>query len=84
MGAHVAETVVKLMLQSGIGVCNSRVLILGLAFKENCPDLRNTRVVDIIDALREYRIRVDGWPVRSVDAMLTLGANSGTIGDDGC
>jgi len=59
MGAHVAETVVKLMLQSGIGVCNSRVLILGLAFKENCPDLRNTRVVDIIDALREYRIRVD-------------------------
>jgi UDP-N-acetyl-D-galactosamine dehydrogenase len=59
MGAHVAETVVKLMLQSGIGVCNSRVLILGLAFKENCPDLRNTRVVDIIDALHEYSIRVD-------------------------
>ena len=59
MGAHVAETVVKLMLQSGIGVCNSRVLILGLAFKENCPDLRNTRVVDIIDALREYSIHVD-------------------------
>ena len=59
MGAHVAETVVKLMLQSGIGVCNSRVLILGLAFKENCPDLRNTRVVDILDALREYSIHVD-------------------------
>ncbi len=59
MGAHVAETVVKLMLQSGIGVCNSRVLILGLAFKENCPDLRNNRVVDIIDAVREYSIRVD-------------------------
>ena len=59
MGAHVAETVVKRMLQSGIGVCNSRILILGLAFKENCPDLRNTRVVDIIDALREYSIRVD-------------------------
>jgi len=59
MGAHVAETVVKLMLQSGIGVCNSRILILGLAFKENCPDLRNTRVVDIIAALREYRLSVD-------------------------
>ncbi len=40
MGAHVAETVVKLMLQSGIGVCNSRILVLGFAFKENCPDLR--------------------------------------------
>jgi UDP-N-acetyl-D-galactosamine dehydrogenase len=59
MGAHVAETVVKLMLQNGIGVCNSRVLVLGLAFKENCPDLRNTRVVDIIQALREYNIAVD-------------------------
>ncbi|QVL50199.1 MAG: nucleotide sugar dehydrogenase [Thiocapsa sp.] len=59
MGAHVAETVVKLMLQSGIGVCNSRILVLGLAFKENCPDLRNTRVIDIILALREYNIAVD-------------------------
>ena len=59
MGAHVAETVVKLMLQTGIGVCNSRILVLGLAFKENCPDLRNTRVIDIIQALREYNIAVD-------------------------
>ncbi|CRI68157.1 Vi polysaccharide biosynthesis protein; putative UDP-glucose 6-dehydrogenase [Thiocapsa sp. KS1] len=59
MGAHVAETVVKLMLQSGIGVCNSRILVLGFAFKENCPDVRNTRVIDIILALREYNIAVD-------------------------
>jgi UDP-N-acetyl-D-galactosamine dehydrogenase len=59
MGAHVAETVVKLMLSHGIGVCRSRILVLGLAFKENCPDLRNTRVVDIIDSLREYSIQVD-------------------------
>ncbi|MBK1646552.1 nucleotide sugar dehydrogenase [Thiocapsa imhoffii] len=59
MGAHVAETVVKLMLQRGIGVCGSRILVLGLAFKENCPDLRNTRVVDILAALGEYRIAVD-------------------------
>jgi UDP-N-acetyl-D-galactosamine dehydrogenase len=68
MGAHVAETVVKRMLQSGIGVCHSRILVLGLAFKENCPDLRNTRVVDIIDALREYSIRVevhDPWVDRA-------------------
>ena len=57
MGAHVAETVVKLMLQSGIGVCNSRVLILGLAFEENCPDLRNTREVDII-----YPLGALCWP----------------------
>ncbi|SDW03875.1 nucleotide sugar dehydrogenase [Thiocapsa roseopersicina] len=59
MGAHVAETVVKLMLKSGIGVCNSRILVLGFAFKENCPDVRNTRVLDIIQALREYNIAVD-------------------------
>jgi len=59
MGAHVAETVVKLMLNSGIGVCHSRILVLGLAFKENCPDLRNTRVIDIIQALRDYNIAVD-------------------------
>jgi UDP-N-acetyl-D-galactosamine dehydrogenase len=59
MGAHVAETVVKLMLQSGIGVCHSCILVLGLAFKENCPDLRNTRVVDIIQALRDYAIAID-------------------------
>jgi UDP-N-acetyl-D-glucosamine/UDP-N-acetyl-D-galactosamine dehydrogenase len=61
MGAHVAETVVKLMLQSGIGVCHSRILVLGLAFKENCPDLRNTRVIDIIQALRDYNIAVDTY-----------------------
>ncbi|WP_295583243.1 nucleotide sugar dehydrogenase [uncultured Lamprocystis sp.] len=59
MGAHVAETVVKLMLRTGIPVCNSRILVLGFAFKENCPDLRNTRVIDIILALRDYTIAVD-------------------------
>jgi UDP-N-acetyl-D-galactosamine dehydrogenase len=59
MGAHVAETVVKLMLQYGIGVCHSRILVLGFAFKENCPDLRNTRVIDILSALSEYSITVD-------------------------
>jgi UDP-N-acetyl-D-glucosamine/UDP-N-acetyl-D-galactosamine dehydrogenase len=59
MGSHVAESVVKLMLRKGIRVCNSRVLVLGLAFKENCPDIRNTRVIDIIRALRDYAITVD-------------------------
>jgi UDP-N-acetyl-D-galactosamine dehydrogenase len=49
------------MLRHRIGVCNSRVLVLGLAFKENCPDLRNTRVGDIIDSLWEYGIAVDAY-----------------------
>ncbi len=59
MGAHVANEVLKLMARKSINAVGARVLVLGLAFKENCPDLRNTRVVDIIDALRQFNIRVD-------------------------
>jgi UDP-N-acetyl-D-galactosamine dehydrogenase len=59
MGSHVAQRVVKLMAQRDIPTANARVLILGLAFKENCPDLRNTRVVDILAELRSYHIGVD-------------------------
>ena len=59
MGGYVAERVVKLMQQRGLCTAGSKVLILGLAFKENCPDLRNTRVVDIIEELRAYNVAVD-------------------------
>jgi len=59
MGAHVAQRVVKLMQQRGLRTSGAKVLMLGLAFKENCPDLRNTRVTDIIDELRTYSIDVD-------------------------
>ena len=59
MGSHVARRVVKLMQQRGIQTTQSRILVLGLAFKENCPDLRNTRVVDIIAELRSYNANVD-------------------------
>jgi len=59
MGAHVVERVIKLMTQRRIHVVDSKILILGLAFKENCPDLRNTRVVDIIDELNGYHANVD-------------------------
>jgi len=59
MGAHIVERVVKLMTQCRIHVVDSKVLILGLAFKENCPDLRNTRVVDIIDELNGYHAKID-------------------------
>jgi len=47
------------MAKKGISIVNGRVLIMGLSFKENCPDLRNTRVVDIIARLREYHGNVD-------------------------
>lgn len=59
MAGHVADRVVKLMLQSGIPVLGSRVLVLGLTFKENCPDIRNTKVIDLIETLRSYNISVD-------------------------
>jgi len=59
MGAHVAGQLVKAMLRQRIQVDGGRVLVLGLAFKENCPDLRNTRVVDVIEELRDYGAEVD-------------------------
>lgn len=59
MGGYVADQVIKLMVRKGINPVQARILILGLAFKENCPDLRNTRVVDIVEALRGYNAQVD-------------------------
>jgi len=59
MGEHVANEVIKLMIQRDIAVSGSRILILGLAFKENCADLRNTRVIDLAQRFREYRVQVD-------------------------
>lgn len=59
MGRHVASELLKAMLSRGIHVNASRVLVMGLTFKENCPDLRNTRVVDIVHELQEFHIKVD-------------------------
>ena len=59
MGAYVASQLVKAMLKKRIHVDGSRVLAMGLTFKENCPDVRNTKVVDIIAELKEYGVRVD-------------------------
>ena len=59
MAGHVADETVKLMLKKNIPVLGSRVLVLGLTFKENCPDVRNTKVVDIVKTLRGYNTEVD-------------------------
>lgn len=59
MGGHVAAEVVRLMIQRGQAVRGARVLVLGLTFKENCPDLRNTRVVDLMQELSGYGAEVD-------------------------
>jgi UDP-N-acetyl-D-galactosamine dehydrogenase len=59
MGNYIASTVIKKMVKKGIDTANSRILVMGLTFKENCPDLRNTRVTDIISEFAEYGISVD-------------------------
>ncbi|MFX8652943.1 UDP binding domain-containing protein, partial [Acinetobacter baumannii] len=59
MGKYVAEEVIKKMVLKNISINNSRVLILGFTFKENCPDIRNTRVVDIYKELQNLCMKVD-------------------------
>lgn len=59
MGSHVARRVAKLMARQNLPTTGARVLVMGLAFKENCPDVRNTRVVDIVAELRSYNAQVD-------------------------
>ena len=59
MGIHVANRVVKLMIRKGHRIKGSRVLVLGITFKENCPDARNSKVVDLIKELRDFGCRVD-------------------------
>ena len=59
MASHVADEVIKLMLRKSLPVLGSKVLVLGLTFKENCPDLRNTKVVDMVRTLQGYNTQVD-------------------------
>lgn len=59
MGDYVASTMIKQMLRRKIPLESARVLVLGLTFKENCPDLRNTRVIDVVEGLRDYGVVVD-------------------------
>lgn len=64
MGGYVANETIKLMLKKGIQVLGSQILILGFTFKENCPDVRNTKVIDIYNALKEYNLNIsvyDPW-----------------------
>jgi UDP-N-acetyl-D-galactosamine dehydrogenase len=59
MGAYVAQEVIKLMTERRIMVADSKILILGLAFKENCPDLRNSKVIDVLNELARFDAKVD-------------------------
>lgn len=59
MGEYVANQVVKLMIKKGIAINGAKLLMLGITFKENCPDVRNTKIVDVIAALQDYGIAVE-------------------------
>lgn len=64
MGSYVAEEVVKLMIRKDINIKNANVLVMGVTFKENCPDIRNTKVVDVVHAFQDYHTNVvvyDPW-----------------------
>ena len=64
MGVYVADQTIKLMLKKGIQVLGSKIIIMGFTFKENCPDVRNTRIIDIYRSLQEYHVNItvyDPW-----------------------
>jgi len=64
MGEYVASQVVKLMIKKGVAINGAKLLMLGITFKENCPDVRNTKIVDVVHALEDYGIDVtifDPW-----------------------
>lgn len=64
MGEYVASQVIKLMIKKGITINGAKLLMLGITFKENCPDVRNTKIVDVISALKEYGVEItiyDPW-----------------------
>lgn len=64
MGEYVASQVIKLMIKKGITINGAEVLMLGITFKENCPDVRNTKIIDVVKAIKEYGVNVtifDPW-----------------------
>lgn len=91
MGEYVASQVIKTMIKKGIDVSKAEVLMLGITFKENCPDVRNTKIVDVIAALEDYGVRVttyDPWAnpaevmyeygVKSITSLQELDTDNGT------
>ena len=83
MGKHVADQVVLLMARKGQALAGAKVLVLGLAFKENCPDIRNTGVINVVRRLNDYGIKVDvvdPW-VSQEDAQFEYGIDLVSIDD---
>jgi len=70
MGEYIASQIVKLMIKKGISVNHAELLMLGITFKENCPDVRNTKIVDVVRALKEYGISVTIFdPIANIEEV---------------
>ena len=81
MGEYVASQVVKLMIKKGISINGAKLLMLGITFKENCPDVRNTKIVDVIKAFEEYGIEViiyDPW-ANPAEVLHEYGLKTSTV-----
>ena len=71
MGRYVATELVKLMMRKNLKVIDSKTLILGFTFKEDCPDVRNTRVIDIYNELKSFDIQVDVYdPLANIEQVM--------------
>ncbi|MBB5179381.1 UDP-N-acetyl-D-galactosamine dehydrogenase [Planomicrobium koreense] len=83
LGKFIARTLVKKLIKAGIGVQGAMVTVLGLTFKENVPDLRNSKVIDVIRELQEYDIKVQVTDVEAeaIEAMREYGVSLSTIAD---
>ena len=83
MGDYVANQVIKLMNKKGVLVKDARILLLGITFKENCPDIRNTKIVDIYSTLHEYTSNItvyDPWADRAqVEHEYGIGVSNGDM-----
>jgi UDP-N-acetyl-D-galactosamine dehydrogenase len=77
MGVYIVSQLIKLMTRRRIQVDSAKVLVMGLAFKENCPDIRNTRVIDVVNELKNYNCTVDVYDpcVYAEDARREYGIN---------
>ena len=77
MGLHVASTLMKLLILKNIPIKKSKVLILGITFKENCPDIRNTKIIDVLNELRQHEIDVDVFDPNAnpIEVKKVLGIN---------
>ena len=84
MARYAARNVIRLMLNNGIDVARSTVGVLGITFKENCPDIRNSKVVDLVNELKKWNVNVvvaDPW-ANANEVMQEYGIQLGSVDED--